>query len=84
VRGEQALRRSQRELQALADNTPDILSRFDRRYAMCLSIPLSRKQRGGPRKTFWEKPTANLAFLKRYASYGKAPRARSLTLVSIR
>ena len=30
VRSEQALRRSQQELQTLADNIPDILSRFDR------------------------------------------------------
>jgi PAS domain S-box-containing protein len=30
VRSERALRRSQRELQALADHMPDILSRFDR------------------------------------------------------
>ena len=30
VRSEQALRRSQRELQTLADNIPDVLSRFDR------------------------------------------------------
>jgi PAS domain S-box-containing protein len=62
VRGEQALRRSQRELQALADNTPDILSRFDRALRHVFVNAAARKATGRPIEDFLGKTNRELGF----------------------
>ena len=46
VRAEHSLRRSQRELQTLADNIPDILSRFDRNFRFVFMNAAGEKATG--------------------------------------
>ena len=62
VRGEQALRRSQRELQALADNTPDILSRFDRDLRFVFINAAGEKATGRAKEDFLGKTNRELGF----------------------
>jgi PAS domain S-box-containing protein len=62
VRGERALRRSQRELQALADNTPDILSRFDRALRHVFVNAAVERATGRPKEDFLGKTNREIGF----------------------
>ncbi|NMM08245.1 response regulator [Polaromonas sp.] len=62
VRGEQALLRSQRELQALADNTPDILSRFDRGLHHVFVNAAVEKATRRPKEDFLGKTNREIGF----------------------
>jgi PAS domain S-box-containing protein len=57
-----ALRRSQRELQTLADNTPDVLSRFDRDLRFVFVNAAVEKVMGRKPREFLGKTLGELAF----------------------
>jgi PAS domain S-box-containing protein len=62
VRGDEALRRSQRELQALADNTPDILNRYDRNLRHVFVNAAVEKATGRLKEDFLGKTIRELGF----------------------
>ena len=62
VRGEQALRRSQQELQTLADNIPDVLSRFDRNLRFVFINAASEKATGRRKEDFLGKTNREMGF----------------------
>ena len=62
VRGEQALRRSQQELQTLANNIPDVLSRFDRHLRFVFINAAGEKATGLRKKDFLGKTNREIGF----------------------
>ena len=62
VRGEQALRRSQQELQTLADNIPDVLSRFDRHLRFVFINAAGEKATGLRKADFLGKTNREIGF----------------------
>ena len=62
VRGEQALRRSQQELQTLADNIPDVLSRLDRRLQFVFINAAGEKATGLRKEDFLGKTNKQIGF----------------------
>ena len=62
VRSEQALRRSQQELQTLADNIPDVLSRFDRRLRFVFINAAGEKATGLRKEDFLGKTNNQIGF----------------------
>lgn len=57
-----ALSRSERDLQSLADNTPDVLARFDREFRYVFVNAAAEKSTGRARKDFSGKTSREMGF----------------------